>query len=204
MIELTHITATDTMGQLRGQINRMQNEIMTDQPMIGACINPSIYLYHMDTLEYSFKPDYGTNYKNVTNYLNAVILPNTKGNECFVVGFTGVIQFLVPANEAAKVNKIKIRIPSISGITAANTSYSYRKFITPDRLGLNHKVNYTEYLSYTNCRYMHITKEGQVTVPPYTASISTFSDTPKVLQINLLFDKGNLDFTNGATGFISF
>lgn len=30
MIELTHSMATDTVGQLRGQINRMQNEIMTD------------------------------------------------------------------------------------------------------------------------------------------------------------------------------
>lgn len=30
MIELANIKATDTVGQLRGQINAMQNEIMAD------------------------------------------------------------------------------------------------------------------------------------------------------------------------------
>lgn len=208
MIELTNIKATDTVGQLRGQINTMQNEIMADQPMIGACVDPSIYLYHKDSLEYAFESKIDPNYTNVTNYLNAVILPNTKGNKCFVVGFTGLLQFLIPPNEAAKVDNIRIRIPSISGITAANTSYSYSKFITPDSLGLNHNVNYDRYLSYTNCQYMHRTTGSTVKVAPCTASITTSSITTNLLEIKLNFDTGShtgdLDFNNGATGYISF
>lgn len=39
MIELTNIKATDTVGQLRRQINSMQNEIMRNQPMIGTGLN---------------------------------------------------------------------------------------------------------------------------------------------------------------------
>lgn len=35
MIELTNIKTTDTFGQLRGQINTMQNEIMADQMVVG-------------------------------------------------------------------------------------------------------------------------------------------------------------------------
>ena len=40
MIKLTNIKPTDTIKQLRGQINTMQNEIMADQPFVGALVNP--------------------------------------------------------------------------------------------------------------------------------------------------------------------
>lgn len=198
MIELTNIKATDTVGQLLGQINTMQNEIIYNQPMIGACVNPNVYLYNNKTLVYDLTA------QNVTNYLNAVIFPSHKKYECFVVGLTGLIQFLIPANVAATVNKIKISVQSISGTITADKSYSYKKFITPDRLGLNHKVDGTAYLMHQICRYTHITEEGQATVPPYMADISTSKKYPNSLDINLRFDNGNLDFTKGATGFISF
>lgn len=215
MIELTNIKATDTVGQLRGQINRMQNEIMADQPTIGACVNPNVYLYNKDTLAYSLVFGNGQDYqKYVKNYLNAVILPNTKNTGCFLVGFKGQLQFRVPANKASIVDKIVVTIPSIRGITAANARYSYDKFITPGSLGLNYKVGNstavdTEYLSYTNCQYMHRilagTVTGPVTVPPYLTSISTYSNSPiKMPKFTLLFDKGNIDFTHGADGFITF
>lgn len=45
MIELTNIKTTDTFGQLRGQINTMQNEIMADQPFVGKVVNPSVNVY---------------------------------------------------------------------------------------------------------------------------------------------------------------
>lgn len=205
MIELTNIKATDTVGQLRGQINTMQEEIIYNQPMIGACVNPSVYLYNDKTLVYYITNDNAADYQeNVTNYLNAVILPSDMKHECFVVGFTGLINFIVPANVAAVVSKIVIDIQSIKGIITADKSYSYSRFITPDRLGLNHKVDGTAYLMHQICRYTHITKEGQATVPPYMADIGTSKKYPNSLDITLRFDKSNLDFTNGATGFISF
>jgi hypothetical protein len=198
MIELTDIKATDTVGQLRRQINSVQKEIMHNQPMIGACVNPSVYLFNNKTLVYQLPS------QNVTNYLNAVILPKRKTDECFVVGLTGQIHFLIPANEAAIVNKILINIQEISGIISADMSFSYRKFTTPDSLGLNHKVDGQEYLMYQICRHTHITKEGQETVPTYMANITT-SHTPSTqLGIELIFDKGNLDFTNGADEYIAF
>lgn len=50
MIELTNIKTTDTVKQLRGQINAMQNEIMADQPFVGLCQNISIKFYDVNTL----------------------------------------------------------------------------------------------------------------------------------------------------------
>nr|DAL21696.1 MAG TPA_asm: hypothetical protein [Caudoviricetes sp.] len=193
MIELTNIKATDTVGQLRGQINTMQNEIMADQPMIGACINPSVDLYNRNTLVSSVTA------QNVTNYLNAVILPENNG--CFVLGFTGVIQFRSLATEAPVVDRISIDIPAIK---AVNASASYTSFLTPDHLGLKHQVVGTEYFRYINCQYRHVTETGQATVPLYVAYINTSKNSPGTLNIELLFDKGNLDFTNGAAGFIAF
>lgn len=205
MIELTNIQATDTVGQLRGQINTMQNDIMYGQPMIGVCLNPSVYLFNNGSLVYSITNQNGADYlENLDNYLNALILPTNKKTECLVVGFTGLIHFLTPANVAAIVNKIVINIQGIKGIVTTNRSRTYTRFITPDLLGLNHKVDGNSYLMYQNCRYMHITQEGQATVPPYTADIRTSKKVPGNLDITLSFDKGNLDFTHGANGFITF
>lgn len=193
MIELTNIKATNTVGQLRGLINTMQNEIMADQPMIGACLNPSVDLYNRDALVSSVTA------QNVTNYLNAVILPEKNG--CFVLGFTGCIQFRSLATEAPVVDKIVIDIPAIK---AANASASYTTFLTPEHLGLKHQVLSTEYTQYINCRYVHVTEEGQATVPDYLACIITSKNSPGKLNLALLFSGGNLDFTNGAAGFIAF
>lgn len=193
MIELTNIAVTDTVGKLRGQINTMQHEIMADQPMIGACINPSVDLYNSNTLVSSVTA------QNVTNYLNAVILPENNG--CFVLGFTGVIQFRSLATEAPIVNRIVIDIPAIK---AANASAPYTSFLTPDHLGLKHQVVGTEYYRYINCRYEHVQETGLATVPQYVASINTSKNSPGTLNIALIFDRGNLDFTNGAAGFIVF
>lgn len=205
MIELNNIYPTDTVGQLRGQINTMQQQIMYGQPMIGVCLNPSVYFYNNGKLVYSITKQNGADYlENIDNYLNALILPNRDRDECLVVGFTGLIHFLIPANEATIVNKIVINIQAIKGIVTESRSHRYVKFIRPDLLGLNHKVDGNKHLMYQNCQYMHITQEGQATVPPYTAYISTIDNIPGKLDITLSFDKGNLDFTNGANGFITF
>lgn len=195
MIELTNIKATDTIGQLRGQINTMQNEIMADQPMIGACSNPSIDLYNNATLVSSIPAP------NIANYLNAVILPSRKNNGCFVLGFTGAIQFRRPSNVSAVVDKIAIHITKIK---AANARDSYTRFLTPDYLGLNNMVMESTYYTYINCQYAHMTESGQATVPKYVSSIEIDANSPGTLNIIIMFSGSSLDFTNGATGFIAF
>lgn len=195
MIDLTNIKATDTVGQLRGQINTMQNEIMADQPTIGACSRPSVDLYNGATLVSSIPAP------NIANYLNAVILPSRKNNGCFVLGFTGAIQFRSPTNVAATVDKIAIHITKIK---AANARDSYTIFLTPDYLELNNRVMESSYYTYINCQYMHKTKSGQVTVPKYVSSIEIDANSPGALNIIIMFSGGSLDFTNGATGYIAF
>lgn len=195
MIELTNIKATDTVGQLRRQINTMQNEIMADQPMIGACSKPSVELYNNATLVSSIPAN------KIANYLNAVILPSRKNNGCFVLGFTGSIQFSTQANVAAIVDKIAIHINKIK---AANERDSYTRFLTPDYLELNNMVMESSYVTYINCQYMHKTASGQVTVPKYVSSIEIDANSPGTLNIIIMFKDDALDFTNGATGFIAF
>lgn len=194
MIELTNIKATDTIGQLRGQINTMQNEIMADQPMIGACSNPSVDLYNNATLVSSIPAH------NIANYLNAVILPSRKNNGCFVLGFTGSIQFRPPTS-ASIVNKIAIHITKIK---AANARDSYTTFLTPNYLGLNSMAMDTAYYTYINCQYIHMTKSVQATVPKYESSIEIDMNSLGPLNIIIQFSDASLDFTNGETGFISF
>lgn len=195
MIELTNIKPTDTVGQLRGQINTMQNEIMADQPMIGACSGPSVDLYNNNTLVSSIPAP------NIANYLNAVILPSRKNNGCFVLGFTGSIQFHSPANVSAIVDKIAIPITKIK---AANARDPYTRFLTPDYLGLNNMVMDSTYYTYINCQYIHMTESGQATVPKYVSSIEIDANWPETLNIVIKFSDASLDFTNGTTGFIAF
>lgn len=195
MIELTNIKATDTVGQLRGQINTMQNEIMADQPMIGACSKPSVELYNNATLVSTIPAN------KIANYLNAVILPSRKNNGCFVLGFTGAIQFSTQANVAAIVDRIAIHITKIK---AANARDSYTRFLTPDYLGLNSMVMESSYCTYINCQYIHRTKSGQATVPKCVSSIEIDANSPGTLNIIIMFEDASLDFTNDATGLIAF
>lgn len=193
MIELTNITVTDTVGQLRGQINTMQNEIMADQPMIGACLNPSVNLYNQGALVSSVTAS------DVINYLNAVILPEKNGY--FVLDFIGAIQFRSLVTQAPAVDKIVIDIPAIK---AANASASCTSFLTPDHLGLNHEVIDNEYISFINCQYVHLVNQSSVTVPAYVTHISTSKNSPGTLNIVLIFSSGSVDFSNGAFGHLAF
>lgn len=195
MIELTNIKPTDTLWQLRGQINTMQNDIMADQPMIGACSKPSADLYDNTTLVSSIPAP------NIANYLNAVILPSRKNNGCFVLGFTGSIQFRPQDDVAAIVDKIVIHITKIE---AANAGASYTTFLTPNYLGLNNMVMDSTYYTFINCQYMHMTESGQATMPEYVSSIEIDANSPGTLNIIIMFSGAPQDFANGATGFIAF
>ena len=88
MIKLTNIKPTDTIKQLRGQINTMQNEIMADQPFVGALVNPSINYYAYDGDNYTLV---ATNTAiEVTCGLTALCFPESNG--VFVAGVWGMIK----------------------------------------------------------------------------------------------------------------
>lgn len=74
MIELANIKTTDTLGQLREQINTMQNEIMHDQPFVGVCQNISINFYNSDQLALAVTASELTNEK-----LYALCYPESNG-----------------------------------------------------------------------------------------------------------------------------
>lgn len=132
MIELTNIKTTDTFGQLRGQINTMQNEIMADQPFVGTLVNPSINYYMLDSGNVTLA---GTNTAStVKSYLTALCFPESNG--VFVAGVWGMIQitaepqFVGPANDYTHV---VIDVPAIK-LATLDTSLS--TFVSCEHLGL--------------------------------------------------------------------
>lgn len=112
MIELTNIKATDTMGQLRGQINTAQNEIMADQPFIGVAVNPSINFFNNGAFVSAIK---ASNIANERIY--ALCFPESNG--IFVAKFYGTIKFI--PDEGAQTNAFTINVPSIKIPTRDST-----------------------------------------------------------------------------------
>ena len=125
MIELTNINKTDTIKQLRGQINTMQNEIMANQPFVGYVINPSIKFFKDNTLVNSV-----TSSELATQRLLALCFPESNG--VFVATLFGGIRFIFTADFSF--DRIVIDIP---GIKLATRDAVIGAFVSPNHLGLS-------------------------------------------------------------------
>ena len=123
MIELTNIKATNTVGQLRGLINTMQNEIMADQPFIGVAVNPSINFFNNGALVSAI-----TASKIANERIYALCFPESNG--IFVAKFYGTIKFA--PNEDAQTNMFTINVPSIKIPTRDSTIGT---FVSPAHFG---------------------------------------------------------------------
>ena len=125
MIELTNIKTTDTFGQLRGQINTMQNEIMADQPFVGYVMNPSIRFFADNSLVNSV-----TASDLATQRLLALCFPESNG--VFIASLFGGIHFVYTADFSF--NRIVIDIP---GIKLATRDAVIGTFVSPHHLGMS-------------------------------------------------------------------
>lgn len=125
MIELTNIKTTDTLGQLRGQINTMQNEIMADQPFIGYVMNPSISFYRDNSLVGGV-----TASELAAERLFALCFPESNG--VFVASLFGRLRF--QAKSDFSFNQIRIDIP---GIKLATRDSVIGTFVNPNHLGMS-------------------------------------------------------------------
>lgn len=125
MIELTNIKTTDTVRQLRGQINTMQNEIMADQPFVGYVMNPSIGFFAGNTLVNSI-----TASGLVGQRLLALCFPESNG--VFVASLFGGIRLVYKADFSF--NRIVIDIP---GIKLATRDAVIGTFVSPNHLGMS-------------------------------------------------------------------
>ena len=125
MIELANIKTTDTLGQLRGQINTMQNEIMADQPFVGYVMNPSIEFFLGNSLVNSI-----TASDLATHRLLALCFPESNG--VFIASLFGGIRISYTADFAF--NRIRIAIP---GIKLATRDAVIGTFVSPKHLGMS-------------------------------------------------------------------
>ncbi len=125
MIELTNIKTTDTVKQLRGQINTMQNEIMANQTFVGYVMNPSIEFFNGVSLVGSV-----TASALATQRLLALCFPESNG--VFVAGLFGGISFRYTADFSF--DRIVIDIP---GIKLATRDDVIGTFVSPKHLGIS-------------------------------------------------------------------
>lgn len=195
MIELEQIKKTDTVKQLRGQLNTAFNEIVADQPMIGAVLNPSITFYRNDSLIGSATANY------VTNHLSALVLPENNG--CYVAAFYGVVQCLGSQISGTRgtFNQIKVDIPAIK---CANASASYTTFLTPKHLGLPCEENDDIYLNYIGCDIQLSVKRMLGTLPSHTCAVLTNSSSTNTLEIAIAFDNNSLSLSEDTVVQLSF
>lgn len=175
MIKLTNITVTDTVGQLRGQINTMQNEIMADQPMIGRCLNPTVNLYMNEQLAGAI-----TASDMQACWLSALIFP--ENNECFVAGIIGHCKWLGEGTNVippdVMFNKLVIDIPTIQAPNGTN----YTSFLPPSHLSLPYNLSGTTQQFFIGVNGMHRIKRTY-TSPFDTACIETDANMPNTLNV---------------------
>lgn len=195
MIELEQIKKTDPIKMLRGQLNTAFNEIVADQPMMGACLNPSMTFYLNDTLVGSVTAAY------VTNHLSALVLPENNG--CYVAAFHGSIWCLGTQISGARgtFNQIKVDIPAIK---CANASASYTTFLTPKHLGLPCDENGDIYVTYIGCDIQLSVKRILATLPLHTCGVLTNSSSTNTLEIAIAFGNSSLSLSEDTTVQLSF
>lgn len=127
MIELEQIKKTDPIKSLRGQLNTAFNEIQSDQPLVGMCMNPSVNIY-----DAQHQLVQAVTASNVDNYLRALILPENNG--AYVYNVKGNIDFSINVSESTHyMLEICVDVPAIK---AAGKTYS--TFVSPSHLGLPH------------------------------------------------------------------
>ena len=131
MIKLTSIKTTDTIKQLRGQINTMQNEIMADQPFVGTLINPSINYYMIEDGNATLT---GTNTAStVKSYLTALCFPESNG--VFVAGVWGMIQITAEPQFVGTDHNYSHVVIGVPGIKLATLDTPLSTFVSCERLG---------------------------------------------------------------------
>lgn len=176
MIKLTNIKATDPMWTLRGQINTMQNEIMTDQPFIGRAFNATAKIYGGGTLIDTITADA----MNALNFIYALCFPENNG--VFVSKVWGLVN-LPMTNTGHKYGRITIDIPAIKLATRDSTIGT---FVPPDHLNLADPIDgdRTTYNGY-GC----IVESVNTSTQPYPCtSVITQYATTCTVAINLLHD----------------
>lgn len=132
MIELTNIKPTDRIKQLRGQINTMQNEIMADQPFVGALVNPSINYYSFDGDNYTLV---ATNTAiEVQSSLTALCFPESNG--VFVAGVWGMIKVAAEPHYVGSDRDYLLVAISVPAIKLATMTDNISTFVSCEHLGL--------------------------------------------------------------------
>lgn len=176
MIELTNIKATNTVGQLRGLINTMQNEIMTDQPFIGRAFNATAKIYGGGTLIDTITADA----MNALNYIYALCFPENNG--VFVSKVWGLVN-LPMTNTGHKYSRITIDIPAIKLATRDPTIST---FVPPEHLNLADPTD-GEHSTYNGWGY--IVEGANTSAQPYPCtSLITQDASTCTIAINLLHD----------------
>lgn len=132
MIKLTNIKPTDKFKLLRGQINTMQNEVMANQPFVGALVNPSIKYYSFDDGNYTLV---ATNSAiEVESNLTALCFPESNG--VFVAGVWGMIKVMAePHYVGSDIGYMLVAI-SVPAIKLATMSTNISTFVSCNHLGL--------------------------------------------------------------------
>lgn len=132
MIELTNIKTTDTIKQLRGQINTMQNEIMANQPFVGTLVNPSINYYSFDSDNYTLV---ATNSAiEVKSSLTALCFPESNG--VFVASVWGMFNVMAEPHYVGSDRDYMLVSISVPAIKLATMSTNLSTFVSCEHLGL--------------------------------------------------------------------
>lgn len=132
MIELTNIKPTDRVKQLRGQINTMQNEIMANQPFVGALVNPSINYYSTDGENATLVATNAAS--SVESSLIALCFP--EGNGVFVAGVWGAIKALTEPQYVGSDRGYVLVSISVHAIKLATMPDNISTFVSCEHLGL--------------------------------------------------------------------
>lgn len=132
MINLTNIKTTDTVRQLRGQINAMQNEIMANQPFVGALVNPSINYYSIDGENATLVATNAAS--GVKSSLTALCFPDRNG--VFVAGVWGMIQATAEPQYVSSDRDYTLVEISVPAIKLATMTDNISTFVSCDQLGL--------------------------------------------------------------------
>lgn len=146
MIELTNIKTTDTLKQLRGQINTMQNEIMSDQMVVGKAMGVSVNLYS----------DFGNSTlvgaitaSNVCGDLWLLCLPESNG--VYVAGAFGTLYDEEPVTVTDMPSSFEIDVASVK---LPNRDAAVSTFVTPEHMGFTQSTANTMFLGNSvNCEF---------------------------------------------------
>lgn len=138
MIELTNIKQTDTVGQLRKQINAMQNEIMSDQMVVGKAMGVSVNLYSNSAGSGLVG---AITASNVRGDLWLLCLPESNG--VYVAGAFGTLYNDGDVTVTDSVNSIEIDVASVK---LPNRDTAVSTFVTPEHMGFTQSVTNTVFL----------------------------------------------------------